>query len=191
MNSAACVQVLPLRVGGFVRRWTVGLWQVTGYVVGHYGQGENRYSELGLDAHNFTHVPLYTGLAGSTHVRVGHPVVATGDGADRVFIQVTNVRLENSTDLFHVSLNNPTDAPITLVVSSGFEAVRLQTQQVPSPTNECVYCLSLYVSVSARFSVCLSVCPCVAFISLKICIGRSRWCSRQGRTARFSNQLRC
>ena len=102
-----------------MRRWTVGLWQVTGYVVGHYGQGENRYSELGLDAHNFTHVPLYTGLAGSTHVRVGHPVVATGDGADRVFIQVTNVRLENSTDLFHVSLNNPTDAPITLVVASG------------------------------------------------------------------------
>lgn len=129
-NPAEHVQVLPLRVGGFVRRWTVGLWQVTGYVVGHYGSGKNRYSELGLDAHNFTHVPLYTGLADSTHVLVGHPVTAVGDGADQVVIQVTNVRLENGTSLFHVSVNNPTDVPITMVVSSQFEAVRLQTQRV-------------------------------------------------------------
>jgi hypothetical protein len=57
-------------------------------------------------------------------------VTAVGDGADQVVIQVTNVRLENGTSLFHVSVNNPTDVPITMVVSSQFEAVRLQTQRV-------------------------------------------------------------
>ena len=87
------MMVLPVRVGKLVRRWTVALHQIQGYCLGHYGSGKNRWTELGLDADNNTHVPLYTGRANRTHVRIGHPVIGVGAGAEQCFIQCTRVRV--------------------------------------------------------------------------------------------------
>ena len=134
--------LLPLRVAGFNRRWTVGLWQIAGFrtstaITAHYGNGTGRYSELGLDDYNATHVPLYTGRAphGRTHVRVGHPVVATGLGADQLFIQVTHLLIPGpsgggTATVFHVAVNNPTDNFVTATLASSFAEAKLPTQNV-------------------------------------------------------------
>jgi hypothetical protein len=88
--------LLPLRGCGFNRRWTVGHWQLTGFAgAGHYkddarggASGNGRYTELGVDDLNCTHVPMYVGRAPRTELLVGHPVVALGAGASELFIQV-------------------------------------------------------------------------------------------------------
>ena len=51
--------------------------------------GRRRYTALGLDFDGVAHVPLYVGRAPVTHVIVGHPVVARGEGADELRVQVT------------------------------------------------------------------------------------------------------
>ena len=61
--------LLPLRIGGFNRRWTVGMWQETGWVTSDpvYTNGSG-YTELGLDAFNQSYVPIYSGRVPRTHV---------------------------------------------------------------------------------------------------------------------------
>ena len=102
--------LLPMRGCGLNRRWTVGLWQVSGFGgAGHYtAAGEGRYTELGVDELNCSHVPLYTGRAPRTHVVLGHPVVARGAGSEDIFVQVTRLRLINGSMTFSVAANNPT-----------------------------------------------------------------------------------
>lgn len=110
---------LPLRVQ-LHPHWTAGLFQVQGHSLGHYYNstepGRRRYSALGLDFDGMAHVPLYVGRAALTHVIVGHPVVAKGDCASELRIQVTRVNEEPS--LWHVAVNNPTDRPIGPVAVS-------------------------------------------------------------------------
>lgn len=128
--------LLPLRVGGFRRRWTVGLWQDAGWVTTdplYQDEPGGGYTELGLDAHNYTHVPLYTGRAQLTRVRVGHPVVAVGSGADQLFVQAT--RLLTPPDAvgvrryqFHVAVNNPTFATVSVTLKSSFSEVGMPPQ---------------------------------------------------------------
>ena len=121
--------MLPVRLVNLRRRWTVGLWQLSGYVLGHYGNGSGRYTELGVDANNSSHFPLYVGLAHRTHVRVGHPVVAVGDDAEQVFISVTHLRLGSGSTHFHVALNNPLDRALSVKVLA-FEALQMPEQNV-------------------------------------------------------------
>ncbi len=109
---------VPLLVPGLNPRWSVGLFQWTGYSKGFYGPGENRYRPVGLDWAGSAYVPLYPNLAESTHVQVGHPIVAGAAGQD-VFIQVTKV--SDNPDQWHVSVNNPTDQPVTVVLHQAME----------------------------------------------------------------------
>jgi len=124
--------ILPLRVQGLNRHWSVGLFQKAGYVKGDYGTGDNRYRPLGLDLYGVAYVPLYVDYAEQTHIVVGHPVVAEPEGKD-LFIQVTHVN-ENP-HRWHVSVNNPTDKAITTTLRKtmdvpGFE---FPTQRITVP----------------------------------------------------------
>jgi hypothetical protein len=111
--------ILPVLINGFNRRWSTGRWQVDGYVKGDYGSGQNRYRPVGLDLDGRAYVPLHVNLADRSHVVVGHPVKADDRGRD-LFIQVT--ALSGGTDVestyrWYVAVNNPTDEPITTVLS--------------------------------------------------------------------------
>ena len=101
---------LPLRVTGLNRRWSAGLFQKDGYVLGHYGTGQNRYRGLGVDEFGCAYVPMYVDRAKVTHMVAGHPIVADEAGQD-LFIGV--VHLRDKPSQWHVSVNNPTDKPIT------------------------------------------------------------------------------
>ena len=123
---------LPLRVQGFNHRWSVGLYQKEGYVKGDYGTGKDRYRPLGLDVYGNAYVPIYVDYAEKTHVVVGHPVTADQDGKE-LFIQVTHVN-ENPQH-WHVSVNNPTDKPITTTLQKTMEfpGFDFLTQKVTVP----------------------------------------------------------
>jgi hypothetical protein len=101
---------VPVRIEGLNPRWSAGLFQVTGYSKGFYGNGQNRYRMLGLDLKGVAYLPLYVDLAPTTHILAGHPIVAGPEGQE-LFIQVTNVG--DTPDKWHLSVNNPTDKPIT------------------------------------------------------------------------------
>lgn len=109
---------LPLRINGLNRRWSAGLFQKQGYVKGDYGKGENRYRALGVDESGFAHVPMYVDLAKETHMLAGHPVIADEKGRE-LFIQVT--RLYEDPDQWHVSVNNPTDKPVTTTLRKAMD----------------------------------------------------------------------
>jgi len=119
---------LPLVIDSFNRRWSVGLWQLSGYVKGDYGIGTNRYRAVGLDLAGRAYIPLYPDLADLTEVEVGHPVVADGRGQD-LFIQVT--ALSGGTKAFptyqwYVDVNNPTDQRIESTLSQNMSLPGLQ-----------------------------------------------------------------
>ena len=95
----------------------MGLFRGAGYTAGHYGNGTDRYTTLGLDGDGFAHVPLYAARAPLTHVRVGCPVTATGAGAESLFIQVAHV--DDSPQTWHVEINNPLERAVTVHISSG------------------------------------------------------------------------
>jgi len=110
---------VPLLIDAFNRRWSVGLWQLSGFVRGDYGGGDNRYRAVGVDLAGRAYIPLYPDLAELTEVEVGHPVVADAQGRE-LFIQVT--ALSGGTAAYpaytwSVDVNNPTDDPITTVLS--------------------------------------------------------------------------
>ncbi|MHB9025369.1 MAG: hypothetical protein ACYC7E_14570 [Armatimonadota bacterium] len=108
--GAPTEMLLPVCVRGLNPRWSAGLYQVAGYSKGFHGTGDNRYRALGMDFAGDAWFSLYTSAAPRTHVIAGHPVIAGPEGAD-LFIQVTKVADEPAR--WHVSVNNPTDKPIT------------------------------------------------------------------------------
>ena len=69
--------VVPLRVCGLVRRWSVGLFQRSGYVMSSYynGTGADCFTTLGLDVDACAYAPLYVDRVPLTSVVVGHPVI--------------------------------------------------------------------------------------------------------------------
>jgi hypothetical protein len=128
---------LPLRVGGLNRRWTAGLWQKQGYVLGNYGSGENRFREVGIDIYGYAYVPLYPTLAPKTRMVIGHPVSATGAGKD-CFIEV--LHLYDNPSHWYVAVNNPMDKPIktTLKKSMDFPNFEFPDQEIEIPAGEYV-----------------------------------------------------
>jgi len=123
---------LPVRVQGLNPHWSVGLYQKEGYVKGYYGTGKDRYRPLGLDAYGNAYVPVYADYAENTHLVIGHPIIADQDAED-LFIQVTHIN-ENP-QRWHVSVNNPTDKPITTTLTKainlpGFD---FTTQKITVP----------------------------------------------------------
>jgi hypothetical protein len=119
---------VPLLVPGLNRRWSVGLWQLSGYVKGDYGGGSNRYRPVGIDNDGRAYIPLYPDLAERTEIEVGHPIVADARGGE-LFVQVT--ALSGGTRDYpdyqwHVDVNNPTDHVITTVVSQNMSLPGLQ-----------------------------------------------------------------
>jgi len=137
---------VPLVVDALNRRWSVGLWQLNGFVKGDYGDGTNRYRPVGLDLAGRAYIPLYPDLADETEIEVGHPVVADSRGQD-LFIQVT--ALSGGTEAFpdyrwHVDVNNPTDQSITTVLSQNMNlpGLRVPTGEITLPpgTHRVVCC---------------------------------------------------
>jgi len=126
--------VLPLRLGGLKRRWTVAVQQLEGWVNAiekNQTSGESvLYSELGIDAQNYSAVPVYVGRAPRTHLRIGHPVVAAGRDAEQIFVQVTKLHLAAGKFMFHVALNNPLERSVDVDVWPSFPDVRLVRQHV-------------------------------------------------------------
>jgi len=114
--------VVPVRVSGMNKRWTTGLYQIEGYRTHYYSKGNSGWRALGVDFDGRAYAPLYVSMAPNTHVMIGHPVVADADGKD-LFIQVT--RLNDGGDgkspLWHVSVNNPSDKPVTSTLKRAME----------------------------------------------------------------------
>ena len=104
---------LPVRINGFNKHWSVGLYQLDGYRTHYYSKANTGYRALGLDFDGRAYVPLFVNMATNTHVRLGHPIVADKAGKD-VFIQVTRINDgdEKTPPLWQVSVNNPGDKPI-------------------------------------------------------------------------------
>ncbi len=101
---------VPLRVSGFNKRWSVGLYQLDGHRTHYYSKANSGYRALGLDFDGRAYVPLYVSLAANTHVRLGHPIVADKAGQE-LFIQVTRINDgdDKTPPTWHVSVNNPGD----------------------------------------------------------------------------------
>lgn len=146
--AAATGTILALTVP-LQGNWSAGLWQLEGYSLGWYHRHSNNssrrsglnradrntaetclYSALGLDSVGEAHVPLYVGRADRTHVVIGHRVIAqaldgSSEGAfNSLRIQVTHVN--ESPRMWHVAVNNPTDASITAVLSQNMDLPGLQ-----------------------------------------------------------------
>ena len=118
--------VLPLRFEVQSSRWTAGLWQLKGYMQPeeYYGGPADRWTALGISWDGHSHAPLYTGLA-ETDIVFGHPVTAVdgagaGNRSKDVFIQVTHTG-----QTWVVSINNPTQEPVTLRLSKGIPIAAL------------------------------------------------------------------
>ncbi len=105
---------LPLRVTGLNRRWSAGLFQKSGYVLTQDGTGKNRYRALGVDEFGCAQVPVYVDLAAKTQMLAGHPIIADSQGKE-LFINVIRLQGHPSPNRcqWQVSVNNPTDKPIT------------------------------------------------------------------------------
>jgi hypothetical protein len=105
--------VVPVRVSGFNKRWSVGLYQAEGYRTHYYSKGDSGYRALGLDFDSRAYVPMYVSMAPVTHDLIGHPVIADDQGKE-LFIQVTCLgeKDDKSGFTWHVSVNNPTDHPV-------------------------------------------------------------------------------
>ena len=106
-KHTATDMMLPVHVTGLQPRWTAGMWQYTGYAMGHYSDGNGVYTALGQDDFSSSFVPLYVGKA-QYHVSIGHPIIATGDGAAELIIQTTRINGTAANPIWHVSINNPT-----------------------------------------------------------------------------------
>ncbi len=106
---------LPFRVSGFNPRWSAIIWQKDGYVgAGRYGKPQNRFRNLAPDFDGRVYFPVPSGQAALHHLVVGHPVVADPSGKD-FFIEVVCLKDAEGQNppLWHVSVNNPTDARVT------------------------------------------------------------------------------
>lgn len=114
--------VVPVRVSGMNKRWTVGLYQVEGYRTHYYSKGNRGWRALGLDFDGRAYAPLYVSMAPRTHAMIGHPVVADAAGKD-LFIQVTRLNdgVDGKPPVWHVSVNNPGDQTVTATLKRVME----------------------------------------------------------------------
>ena len=119
-------RTVPLRISGFNRRWSVGLYQFEGYRTHYYSQADSGYRALGLDFDGRAYVPLFVSMAANTHVLLGHPLVADAAGKD-LFIQVTRLNDGDATTppAWHLSVNNPTDQPVTATLKQAMDLAGL------------------------------------------------------------------
>jgi hypothetical protein len=109
---------VPVRVSGMNPRWSVGLYQYEGYRTHYYSNGDSGYRALGVDFDGRAYAPLFVSKAARTRVLMGHPVIADAAGAE-LFIQVTRVNdgLDGKAPAWHLSVNNPTDRPVTATLT--------------------------------------------------------------------------
>jgi len=120
---------LSVRARGFNPRWSAGLFLKKGYVTGHYGKGEDRYRPLGIDPHGQVYFPVSPDLAPMHDYIAGHPVTAEGDGAQELFIQVTQIsggtfmkdRKTIQPFHWHVSANNPSNKEIAVTLTKNMD----------------------------------------------------------------------
>ncbi len=114
--------VVPVRVSGLNKRWTAGLYQIDGYRTHYYSKGNSGWRALGLDFDGRAYVPLYVSMAPKTQVMIGQPVVADAAG-NELFIQVTRLNdgIDGNPPLWHMSVNNPTDKPVTSILKRAME----------------------------------------------------------------------
>jgi hypothetical protein len=103
---------LGMRILGLNPNWTVGQWQISGYTPGFYTNGRNVYRNLALDDRGVAHLAVYPDYANPTRSIVGHPVQC---GNPALIIEV--VQLSSKPTSYRVAVNNPTDAPITTVLT--------------------------------------------------------------------------
>lgn len=115
-------RTVPVRVSGLNRRWSVGMYQVEGWRTHYYSPGNSGWRALGLDFDNRAYVPLYVSKSPRTHVLIGHPLVADAAGKD-LFLQATRLNdgLEGKPPAWHLSVNNPTDQPITTTLKRAMD----------------------------------------------------------------------
>ncbi len=118
-DSAPPMMTVPLEVSGLNPRWSAGLLQRQGYVKGYYGDGSNRWRPLALAPDGDALAPLFVTLAPVTDVAAGHPVIADENGK-QLFIQVTCTG--SNPARWHVSVNNPTDAPVKTILRQALAA---------------------------------------------------------------------
>lgn len=109
---------VPVRMSGMNPRWSVGLYQFEGYRTHYYSKGDSGYRALGVDFDGRAYAPLFVSKAANTHVLMGHPIVADAAGRE-LFIQVTRLNdgLDGKPPVWHVSVNNPTDRPVTVTLT--------------------------------------------------------------------------
>ncbi len=117
---------LPLRFIGFNPNWSVGQWQLKGYSSGYYTNGQNVYRNLGIDDRAMVHLGVYTWGVPMHHSIVGHPVQCD---APQLNIQVT--ALKHNPFLWHVAVNNPTDAPIRTTLRKAMDLPGLELPEAP------------------------------------------------------------
>ncbi len=129
-KPAGVTRTVPLRVGGLNHRWSVGLYQFEGYRTHYYSKGDSGWRALGLDFEGRAYAPLFVSKAANTHVMIGHPVVADAAGKD-LFIQVTRINdgLEGKPPAWHLSVNNPTNQPVTATLQRAMEVPGLAFTQ--------------------------------------------------------------
>jgi hypothetical protein len=114
---------LPFRVAGLNPRWSAILWQKDGYVgAGRYGKPQNRFRTLATDFDGRVYFPVPSGQAALHHLVAGQPVIADAAGKD-LFINVVCLKdaVGATPPLWHVSVNNPTDAPITAKLTKAMD----------------------------------------------------------------------
>lgn len=109
---------LAVRVAGLNPNWSACEYQIEGFNGGnYYSKGGQVFRPLGVDFQGRVYAPLYVSRA-NVHTLLGHPVVADAAGQS-LKIQVT--ALESPRDgkegSWHVSVNNPTDKPVTAELS--------------------------------------------------------------------------
>jgi hypothetical protein len=120
------VRTLPIRVSGFNKRWSVGLYQFEGFRTHYYSQADSGYRALGVDFDGRAYAPLYVSKSANTHILLGHPVVADMAGKD-LFIQVTRINDgdDKTPPAWHLSVNNPTDKPVTTTLQRAMDLAGL------------------------------------------------------------------
>ncbi len=123
---------LPVRISGLNPRWSAGLFQISGENgLEYYGPGREVFRPLGLDPEGRAYFPLFASRYDMTHVVAGHPIVASGTNADQLFIQVIALKgpQEGQPGLWNVTVNNPTDQPITAEIRRNWEMPGLTFQE--------------------------------------------------------------
>jgi hypothetical protein len=124
---------LSVRAAGFNRNWTAGEFQIEGYVgANYYSTGAKVFRPIGVDRDGRIYAPLYVSH-GNVHTILGHPIIADQAGHD-LKIQVTALQSprDGTPGSWHVSVNNPTDQPITTTLKKAIDlpGLKFTSQQI-------------------------------------------------------------